>query len=132
MVCVASKDKHSYHYSENSLYPENQEMAGNKISNNSSVPSNLDSLGQMQQQHNRLCSYLNIYYLKESKWVMLSSLPNKQYQQLLDSSDQMQGHSGAVYDVSWAQLNGRSYDLLASCGKDGVTFPSNGRSEYGT
>lgn len=102
MVCVASKDKDSYHYTENSLYPENQEMPSGKINNNSSVPSNLDILGQMQQQQNRLCSYLNIYYLKESKWVMLSSLPNKQYQQLLDSNDQMQGHSGAVYDVSWA------------------------------
>jgi hypothetical protein len=32
----------------------------------------------------------------------------------------MNGHAGAVYDVSWAPLNGRSYDLLASSGKDGV------------
>jgi len=40
-------------------------------------------------------------------------------------------HQGPVYDISWALLNGRSYDLLASCGKDGVFFLLYSRSKSG-
>jgi WD40 repeat protein len=29
-------------------------------------------------------------------------------------------HKSAVNCVSWSALNGRSFDLLASCGKDGI------------
>ena len=58
--------------------------------------------------------YLSIYLFKGDHWHFLSFLSFEN-----STGDKIE-HTSAVNDVSWNQLNGRSYHLIASCGKDGV------------
>ena len=32
--------------------------------------------------------------------------------------DQFQGHSGAINDIAWASIAGRSFHMIATCGND--------------
>jgi len=54
--------------------------------------------------------YIGLYALKGSSCELIKNFPGK------DSKF----HKKAVYDVSFSLLNGRSYDLLSSCGKEGL------------
>jgi len=58
--------------------------------------------------------YLSIYVYKGDHWAFLQSLTFE------SPTGERIEHTSAVNDVSWNQLNGRSYHLIASCGKDGV------------
>lgn len=50
-----------------------------------------------------------VYVLRENTWNLLGELKSEE-----------KCHKNAVNDVSWAILNGRSFHMVASCGKDGV------------
>lgn len=45
---------------------------------------------------------------------------NAQWTVLHDMRFSNKGHRKSVYDISWSALNGRSFHLLASCGKEGI------------
>ena len=53
-------------------------------------------------------------YVNQEKWKFLRTLPeaDDKYNKIM--------HRNGVYDVSWAGINGRSFELLASGGKDGI------------
>jgi len=58
--------------------------------------------------------YLSIYVYKGDHWAFSTFLSFE------SPSGEKIEHKYAVNDVSWNQLNGRSYHLISSCGKDGV------------
>jgi len=53
-------------------------------------------------------------YISLDKWKFLRALPEQD-----DKMCKVQ-HKSGVNDVSWAGINGRSFDLIASGGKDGI------------
>ena len=94
MIVVGTKDAKS------SLMDKNAskgQMMDQSLSNENLVaPLNEDKL-------------LSVYACRDNRWGLVKELRSKS-----------QRHQAAVNDVSWAQLNARSYHMIVSCGVEGV------------
>lgn len=96
MIAIGSKDKNTSFVSGNVMRQQNLEHVSQVTFENTVAPINEDK-------------FLSIYICKDNRWNLLGEL----------KSDDKR-HLSAVNDVSWALLNGRSYHIIASCGKEGV------------
>ena len=95
MIIVGSKDQNTSYMTKSLLKVQSVENNAPTIINKNS-PLNEDKM---------LSIYINI----KNAWSCLDKVSYQDY-----------SHKSAVNDVSWSQLNGRSYHMIASCGKEGV------------
>jgi nucleoporin SEH1 len=102
MIIVGSKDSTTSFTNKNAMKVQQIDNVGGTTIENSNIVVNPDE------------KYLSVFVFRDSHWNLLSQLSYD-----TTGGDKFE-HKNAVNDVSWNQLNGRSYHLVASCGKEGV------------
>ena len=96
MIAVGAKDPETSFMNKNVMRVQTLEQISQITYENTVAPLNEDKL-------------LSVYVCHENRWNPLGELRKGDRR-----------HDVAVNDVSWALLNGRSYHVVASCGKEGV------------